>query len=119
MIREIDFSDLAVGLPAILAMTVMPFTYSISNGIGAAFVLHAFLMLGSILVPPLTEQAGAQRCGSSYVKCELRNPGQFWAILNPRQQTKVLRKRRDDLRRFCGGWYWPSWTRSDRLPICG
>jgi hypothetical protein len=55
----------------------------------------AFLMLGSILVPPLTEQAGAQRCGSSYVKCELRNPGQFWAILNPRQQTKVLRKRRE------------------------
>ena len=55
----------------------------------------AFLTLSSIVVPPLTDRAEAQRCGSSYVKCELRNPGQFWTILNLRQQAKVLRKRRE------------------------
>lgn len=36
----IDFSDLAFGLPAILTMTVMPLTYSITNGIGAGFISY-------------------------------------------------------------------------------
>jgi len=37
-IRHIDFSDYSIGIPAFLAITIMPFTYSITNGIGAAFV---------------------------------------------------------------------------------
>ncbi|MGI9136803.1 MAG: NCS2 family permease [Candidatus Nanopelagicales bacterium] len=37
-IRHIDFTDYAIGIPAFLAITIMPFTYSITNGIGAAFV---------------------------------------------------------------------------------
>ena len=37
-IRAIDFSDFSVLLPVFLAVTVMPLTYSIANGIGAGFV---------------------------------------------------------------------------------
>ena len=37
-IRHIDFTDYSIGIPAFLAITIMPFTYSITNGIGAAFV---------------------------------------------------------------------------------
>ncbi|SCF44065.1 NCS2 family permease [Micromonospora mirobrigensis] len=37
-IKEIDFTDLGVAVPAFLTMTLMPFTYSITNGIGAGFV---------------------------------------------------------------------------------
>jgi adenine/guanine/hypoxanthine permease len=37
-IRHIDFSDFSVLLPVFLAVTVMPLTYSIANGIGAGFV---------------------------------------------------------------------------------
>jgi AGZA family xanthine/uracil permease-like MFS transporter len=44
-LREIDFSTLEEGLPALLTLTVMPFTFSISNGIGAGFVMWVFLKL--------------------------------------------------------------------------
>ncbi|MDN3495839.1 NCS2 family permease [Planococcus sp. APC 4015] len=37
-IRFIDFSEFSVLLPVFLAITVMPLTYSIANGIGAGFV---------------------------------------------------------------------------------
>lgn len=37
-IRHIDFSDFSVLLPVFLAVTVMPLTYSIANGIGAGFI---------------------------------------------------------------------------------
>ncbi|WP_214466136.1 NCS2 family permease [Microbacterium flavescens] len=37
-IRFIDFSDFSVLLPVFLAVTVMPLTYSIANGIGAGFI---------------------------------------------------------------------------------
>jgi AGZA family xanthine/uracil permease-like MFS transporter len=42
-IREIDFSDFTVALPAFLTIVVMPFTYSIANGIGAGFVSYVLL----------------------------------------------------------------------------
>jgi adenine/guanine/hypoxanthine permease len=44
-LREIDFTSLEEGLPALLTLTVMPLTYSITNGIGAGFVLYVFLKL--------------------------------------------------------------------------
>jgi adenine/guanine/hypoxanthine permease len=47
LIRQIDFSRLEVGLPALLTMTVMPFTFSITNGIGAGFVMYSFLKLAT------------------------------------------------------------------------
>ncbi|MFC4603465.1 NCS2 family permease [Rhodococcus kronopolitis] len=37
-IRDIDFGKFAVALPAFLTIVVMPFTYSIANGIGVGFV---------------------------------------------------------------------------------
>ena len=37
-VGEIDWRDPAIGIPALLTITVMPFTYSIANGIGAGFI---------------------------------------------------------------------------------
>ncbi|MBK9738287.1 MAG: NCS2 family permease [Actinobacteria bacterium] len=37
-IRHIDFTDYSIGIPAFLTIVLMPFTYSITNGIGAGFV---------------------------------------------------------------------------------
>jgi AGZA family xanthine/uracil permease-like MFS transporter len=45
IVREIAFDDLEEGFPALLTLTVMPFTYSITNGIGAGFVAYCFIKL--------------------------------------------------------------------------
>jgi AGZA family xanthine/uracil permease-like MFS transporter len=45
LVREIPFGDLDEGFPALLTMTLMPFTYSITNGIGAGFVAFTFIKL--------------------------------------------------------------------------
>jgi adenine/guanine/hypoxanthine permease len=37
-VRDIDFTDIGVAVPAFLTMVLMPFTYSITDGIGAGFV---------------------------------------------------------------------------------
>lgn len=37
-IREIDLRDLSVAVPAFLTIVLMPFTYSITNGVGAGFI---------------------------------------------------------------------------------
>ncbi|OXM55356.1 NCS2 family permease [Amycolatopsis alba] len=42
-VKEIDFADFTVALPAFLTIVVMPFTYSIANGIGAGFVSYVVL----------------------------------------------------------------------------
>jgi AGZA family xanthine/uracil permease-like MFS transporter len=42
-VREIPFTDLEEGFPALLTMTLMPFSYSITNGIGAGFVGFVFI----------------------------------------------------------------------------
>jgi AGZA family xanthine/uracil permease-like MFS transporter len=42
-IKEIDFSDFTIALPAFLTIVVMPFTYSIANGIGAGFISYVLL----------------------------------------------------------------------------
>ncbi|MBN9618894.1 MAG: NCS2 family permease, partial [Actinobacteria bacterium] len=44
-IRSIDFTDLTIGVPAFLTMVLMPFTYSITNGVGAGFI--SFVVLRS------------------------------------------------------------------------
>ncbi|WP_287044933.1 NCS2 family permease, partial [Herpetosiphon sp.] len=44
-IREIDFGELEEGFPALLTMTIMPFSYSITNGIGAGFISYVVLKL--------------------------------------------------------------------------
>ncbi|HEY1174915.1 MAG TPA: NCS2 family permease [Phytomonospora sp.] len=44
-VRLIDWSDITVAIPAFLTIAVMPFTYSITNGIGAGFVSYVVLSL--------------------------------------------------------------------------
>jgi adenine/guanine/hypoxanthine permease len=45
LVREIPFGDLEEGFPALLTVTLMPFTYSITDGIGAGFVTYCVLKL--------------------------------------------------------------------------
>ena len=42
---KIDLASIDEGLPALLTMAVMPFTFSITNGVGAGFVSYAFIKL--------------------------------------------------------------------------
>jgi AGZA family xanthine/uracil permease-like MFS transporter len=42
-VRQIDWTDYSIGVPAFLTITLMPFTYSISNGIGAGIISYAVL----------------------------------------------------------------------------
>ncbi len=42
-VRGIDFTDFSIAIPAFLTIVIMPFTYSIANGIGAGFVSYAVL----------------------------------------------------------------------------
>ncbi|SDF56465.1 NCS2 family permease [Sporomusa acidovorans] len=44
-IRHIDFSDFTEGMPAFLTIALMPFTYSIANGISAGLVMYPLLKL--------------------------------------------------------------------------
>jgi AGZA family xanthine/uracil permease-like MFS transporter len=39
----IDFHDLAIGLPAVLVIMLMPFSYSITNGIGFGFIAYVLI----------------------------------------------------------------------------
>ena len=43
LIKEIDFTDIEEGFPALLAIVLMPLTYSITVGIGAGFVMHTLI----------------------------------------------------------------------------
>jgi adenine/guanine/hypoxanthine permease len=42
-VRNIDFGDFTIALPAFLTMVLMPFTYSITNGVGAGFISYIVL----------------------------------------------------------------------------
>ncbi|MEV6684700.1 NCS2 family permease [Streptomyces sp. NPDC051578] len=46
-VRDIDWSDFTIAVPAFLAMVMMPFTYSITNGIGIGFVSFCALRLAT------------------------------------------------------------------------
>ncbi len=46
-IRNIVWDDYEIAIPAFLTMILMPFTFSITNGIGAGFVSYALLKLAS------------------------------------------------------------------------
>jgi adenine/guanine/hypoxanthine permease len=45
IVREIPFTDLEEGFPALLTLTLMPFSYSITNGIGAGFISYVIIKL--------------------------------------------------------------------------
>jgi adenine/guanine/hypoxanthine permease len=38
IVREIEWGDPGIGIPALLTIVLMPFTYSITNGVGAGFI---------------------------------------------------------------------------------
>ena len=42
-VKDIDWNDLGIAIPAFLTIILMPFTYSISVGIGAGFVSHVII----------------------------------------------------------------------------
>ena len=42
-VKEIDWEDLEIAIPAFLTIALMPFTYSITAGIGAGFVSYVFI----------------------------------------------------------------------------
>lgn len=46
-VRTIDWTDYEIAIPAFLTIVLMPFTYSISNGIGAGVIAYALLKLAS------------------------------------------------------------------------
>ncbi|MGW6704379.1 NCS2 family permease [Streptomyces sp. NPDC054956] len=46
-VRDIDWNDFTIAVPAFLAMVMMPFTYSITNGIGIGFVAFSVLRLAT------------------------------------------------------------------------
>ncbi|ATZ25302.1 NCS2 family permease [Streptomyces lavendulae] len=46
-VREIDWNDFTVAVPAFLAMVMMAFTYSITNGIGISFISFSVLRLAT------------------------------------------------------------------------
>jgi len=44
-IRNIDWADYEIAIPAFLTIVLMPFTYSISNGIGAGVITYTLIKL--------------------------------------------------------------------------
>ncbi|HEY9438484.1 MAG TPA: NCS2 family permease [Streptomyces sp.] len=46
-VRDIDWDDFTLSIPAFLAMLIMPFTYSITNGIGVGFIAFCVLRLAA------------------------------------------------------------------------
>ncbi|MFF8032576.1 MULTISPECIES: NCS2 family permease [unclassified Streptomyces] len=46
-VREIDWADHTIAVPAFVTMVMMPFTYSITNGIGMGFITFAVLRLAA------------------------------------------------------------------------
>ncbi len=46
-IKHIPFDDFTIGIPAFLTIIIMPFTYSIANGIGAGMVTYTLLQVAT------------------------------------------------------------------------
>ena len=47
VIKDIEWRDVIDGFPILVTIVMMPFTYSITTGIGAGFVTYGFLKLVS------------------------------------------------------------------------
>ena len=44
-VKDIDWDDVEIAIPAFLTIVLMPFTYSITVGIGAGFITYVFIKL--------------------------------------------------------------------------
>src|SRR6266536_268808 len=45
MVKDINWSDPGIGIPALLTIVVMPYTYSITNGVGAGFIAFTVIAI--------------------------------------------------------------------------
>jgi AGZA family xanthine/uracil permease-like MFS transporter len=45
LVRDINWPDPGIGIPALLTIVVMPFTFSITNGVGAGFLSYTVIAL--------------------------------------------------------------------------
>jgi len=45
LVRDVEWTDPGIGIPALLTMIVMPFTFSITNGVAAGFVSYTVIAL--------------------------------------------------------------------------
>jgi AGZA family xanthine/uracil permease-like MFS transporter len=45
LVKDIDFTDVEEGFPALLGLILMPLTFSITVGIGAAFIMYVFIKI--------------------------------------------------------------------------
>jgi AGZA family xanthine/uracil permease-like MFS transporter len=45
MVKDINWSDASIGIPALLTIGMMPFTYSITNGVGAGFISYVVIKI--------------------------------------------------------------------------
>ena len=43
MVKDIDWADAGIGIPVLLTIVMMPFTYSITNGVGAGFLSYTVI----------------------------------------------------------------------------
>jgi AGZA family xanthine/uracil permease-like MFS transporter len=45
IVKDINWSDPGIGIPALLTVGMMPFTFSITNGVGAGFIAYTVLAI--------------------------------------------------------------------------
>ncbi len=45
IVKDIDWSDPGIGIPLLLTMILMPFTFSITNGVGAGFISFTVIQI--------------------------------------------------------------------------
>lgn len=45
LVKDIEWGDPGIGIPALLTIAVMPFTYSITNGVGAGFIAYTVIQV--------------------------------------------------------------------------
>ena len=66
-VKEIDWDDLEIAIPAFLTIVLMPFTYSITVGIGAGFIAYVLIkvVLGKAGAGAPAAVAWSPRCSSS------------------------------------------------------
>jgi adenine/guanine/hypoxanthine permease len=43
IVRDIDWADPGIGIPALLTVAMMPFTFSITNGVAAGFITYTII----------------------------------------------------------------------------
>jgi adenine/guanine/hypoxanthine permease len=45
LVKDIDWADPGIGIPALLTIGLMPFTFSITNGVGAGFISYTVIQV--------------------------------------------------------------------------